>query len=59
LAEGEACGDAKSEEVPGGVVGARDALGVPSETLRVYVGQVEANEGRRKDQLSDEERDEI
>lgn len=37
---------------------ARD-LGVPSETLRKYVRQVEANEGLRKDQLSDEEREEI
>ena len=34
-------------------------LGVPSETLRVYVRRVEANEGRRKDVLSDEEREEI
>ena len=30
---------------------ARD-LGLPSETLRVYVRQVEANEGRRKDLLT-------
>jgi transposase len=37
---------------------ARD-LGLPSETLRVYVRRVEANEGRRKDVLSDEEREEI
>jgi transposase len=37
---------------------ARD-LGIPSETLRVYVRGVEANEGRRKDVLSDEEREEI
>jgi transposase len=37
---------------------ARD-LGVPSETLRVYVRQVEANEGRRKDMLSNDEREEI
>jgi transposase len=37
---------------------ARD-LGVPSETLRVYVRQVEANEGRRKDVLSGAEREEI
>ncbi|HEY1690175.1 MAG TPA: transposase [Solirubrobacteraceae bacterium] len=37
---------------------ARD-LGVPSETLRVYVRRVEANEGRRKDLLSDAERAEI
>ena len=37
---------------------ARD-LGVPSETLRVYVRRVEAIEGRRKDVLSDEEREEI
>jgi len=37
---------------------ARD-LGVPSETLRLYVRQVEANEGRRKDVLSDGEREEI
>jgi transposase len=37
---------------------ARD-LGLPSETLRVYVRRVEANEGRRKDLLSDVEREEI
>jgi len=37
---------------------ARD-LGVPSETLRKYVRQVEANEGRREDMLSNEEREEI
>jgi transposase len=37
---------------------ARD-LGLPSETLRVYVRRVEANEGRRKDLLSDAEREEI
>lgn len=37
---------------------ARD-LGVPSGTLRVYVRRVEANDGRRKDLLSDEEREEI
>jgi transposase len=37
---------------------ARD-LGLPSETLRVYVRRVEANEGRRKDMLSDGEREEI
>lgn len=37
---------------------ARD-LGIPSETLCKYVRQVEANEGRRKDVLSDEEREEI
>jgi transposase len=37
---------------------ARD-LGLPSETLRVHVRRVEANEGRRKDVLSDEEREEI
>jgi transposase len=34
-------------------------LGIPSETLRKYVRRVEANEGRRKDVLSDEEREEI
>jgi transposase len=34
-------------------------LGVPSETLRKYVRQVEANEGRRPDLLSREEREEI
>jgi transposase len=34
-------------------------LGVPSETLRKYVRQVEANEGRRNDLLTTEERDEI
>jgi transposase len=37
---------------------ARD-LGLPSETLRIYVRRVEANEGRRKDVLSDAEREEI
>src|SRR6266540_3861496 len=34
-------------------------LGVPSETLRKFVRQVEANEGRRADMLSVEEREEI
>jgi transposase len=34
-------------------------LGVPSETLRKYVRQVEANEGRRTDLLTTEEREEI
>jgi transposase len=34
-------------------------LGVPAETLRVYVRRVEANEGRRMDVLSDGEREEI
>lgn len=34
-------------------------LGLPSETLRKYVRQVEANEGRRPDLLSMEEREEI
>ncbi len=34
-------------------------LGVPSETLRKYVRQVEANEGRRTDLMSSEEREEI
>src|SRR5436305_15107287 len=34
-------------------------LGLPSETLRKYVRQVEANEGRRNDLLSSEEREEI
>jgi transposase len=37
---------------------ARD-LGLPPEALRVYVRRTEANEGRRKDLLSDAERDEI
>jgi transposase len=37
---------------------ARD-LGVPPETLRLYVRCVEANEGARKDLLSDSEREEI
>jgi transposase len=34
-------------------------LGLPKETLRKYVRQVEANEGRRPDLLSSEEREEI
>jgi len=34
-------------------------LGVPSETLRKYVRQVEANEGRRTDLMTCEEREEI
>ena len=34
-------------------------LGLPSETLRKYVRQVEANEGRRSDMLTTEEREEI
>ena len=34
-------------------------LGLPSETLRKYVRQVEANEGRRSDMLTTQERDEI
>jgi transposase len=34
-------------------------LGFPSEAFRVYVRRVEANEGRRKDTLSDGEREEI
>jgi transposase len=34
-------------------------LGLPSETLRKYVRQVEANEGRRGDLLTTQERDEI
>src|SRR5260370_7431975 len=34
-------------------------LGLPSETLRKYVRQVEANEGRRGDLLTSEEREEI
>jgi transposase len=34
-------------------------LGLPKETLRKYVRQVEANEGRRPDLLSVEEREEI
>jgi transposase len=37
---------------------ARD-LGLPPETLRLYVRRTEANEGRRKDLLSDTEREEI
>src|SRR5438067_10679957 len=38
--------------------GAAD-LGLPSEMLRKYVRQVEANEGRRADLLTSEEREEI
>ena len=34
-------------------------LGLPSETLRKYVRQVEANEGRRSDLPTSEEREEI
>jgi len=34
-------------------------LGLPSETLRKYLRQVEANEGRRTDLLTTEEREEI
>ena len=34
-------------------------LGLPSETLRKYVRQVEAHEGRRTDLLTSEEREEI
>ena len=34
-------------------------LGIPSETLRKYVRQVEANEGRRNDLLTTQERNEI
>ena len=34
-------------------------LGLPSETLRKYVRQVEANEGRRSDMLTTQEREEI
>jgi transposase len=34
-------------------------LGLPSETFWKYVRQVEANEGRRKDLLRSEEREEI
>jgi transposase len=34
-------------------------LGVPSETLRKYLRQVEANEGRRPDLPTSEEREEI
>ncbi len=37
---------------------ARD-LGLPPETLRLYVRRVEANESRRNDLLSDSEREEI
>lgn len=34
-------------------------LGLPSETLRKYVRQVEANEGLRSDMLTTQEREEI
>jgi transposase len=34
-------------------------LGLPSETLRKYLRQVEADEGRRTDMLTSEEREEI
>jgi transposase len=36
-----------------------DDLGLPKETLRKYVRQVEANDGRRSDLLTSEEREEI
>jgi transposase len=61
LAEEEVSGHGKSEKVPRGAVGAHVArdLGVPSETLRRYARQVEADEGRRKSILSSDEREEI
>jgi transposase len=37
---------------------ARD-LGLPAETLRLYVRRAEANEGKRKDVLTSQEREEI
>lgn len=37
---------------------ARD-LGLPAETLRVYVRRTEADEGKRKDVLTSQEREEI
>lgn len=37
---------------------ARD-LGLPAETLRVYVRRTEADEGKRKDVLTNQEREEI
>jgi transposase len=74
LAEEGVSGYVKSEEVFRGVAGswgrlvfesgrpithvARD-LGIESESLRRHVRQVEADEGRRQDVLSSEEREEI
>jgi transposase len=69
LAEGEVTEHAKSEEVFTGARlvfesgrpiahVARD-LGIESETLRKHVRQTEADEGRRKDVLSSQEREEI
>lgn len=73
LAEGGVC-HAESEKVSGRVVGACHAagfepgrpiahvaadLGVPSETPREYVRQAEANEGRRPEMPTSEEREEI
>jgi hypothetical protein len=74
LAEGEVSAYGACEEVFTGVVGSRDAFGVrvwaPDRVRREgprgrerdapqYVRQVEADEGRRKDVLSSQEREEI
>ena len=74
LAEGEVSRHGKSEKYPEELLErgtrlvfesgrpiahvARD-LGIESETLRRYVRQVEADEGRRKDLLTNAEREEI
>jgi transposase len=74
LAEGEVTEHAKSEEVFTGAAGPRSAsgvrvwapiahvardLGIEGETLRKHVRQTEADEGRRKDVLTSQEREEI
>jgi transposase len=74
LAKGEVSADAQSEEVPEELLEraarlvfesgrpiahvARD-LGLPAETLRLYVRRSEADEGKCKDVLTSQEREEI